>query len=145
MLGIDNWWEFSQHGIAFHWDGESVKTRRTPLHGQWGITRDDAGRLFYVPNSDTLRADLLPKQFLARNLLAPVGGAVNVLVGRDPTVWPLIAGGVNRGYQDGVLRDDGRSRSTPRRAGPRRTGRACSRSAGGTSSRANPRARWCAG
>ena len=37
--------------------------------GQWGLSQDDAGRLFYNYNSDLLRTDLLPAAAYARNPL----------------------------------------------------------------------------
>ncbi|QOJ00400.1 MAG: c-type cytochrome [Phycisphaeraceae bacterium] len=104
LRGIDNWVHFSQHHEEFAFDGERADARPTPAHGQWGMSMDDAGRLYYVPNSDTLRADLFPKHYAGRGS-AP---GLNELIGRDAAVWPLVpTPGVNRGYQPGTLRADG--------------------------------------
>jgi mono/diheme cytochrome c family protein len=112
LYGMDNWIEFSQHNIAFKFDGERAVTRAVPSHGQWGITMDDLGRLYYTPNSDALRVDAVPKWFAAR--WSANGGltGVNEGVMGEQTVWPARATpGVNRGYQVGVLREDGTLRS----------------------------------
>ena len=79
-----------------------------PLLGQWGITQDDFGRLFYNTNSDQLRGDLLPSRFAASLNRASRLEGVNVRIANDQTVWPIRATpGVNRGYKEGFLRQDG--------------------------------------
>lgn len=107
LRGLDNWVYFSQHPLRLKFDGKTLLTERTPEHGQWGITQDDAGRLYYAPNSDALRGDMYPKHYASRN--PSLGGAagVNETVCRDLTVWPTHPTAVNRGYQDKVLRKDG--------------------------------------
>ncbi|MBL8761774.1 MAG: hypothetical protein JNL50_10775 [Phycisphaerae bacterium] len=109
LRGLDNWIEFSQHDKAFRVREDSIDIRMVPHHGQWGISKDDLGRVFYVPNSDALRADLLPKHYFARNRQQSREGVIYELVQPDPTVWPIRQTiGVNRGYQPNILRADGR-------------------------------------
>lgn len=109
LRGLDNWIEFTQHDKAFRVRADAVDTRTVPLHGQWGISKDDLGRVFYVPNSDALRADLLPKHYFARNRQQSREGVIYELVQPDPTVWPIRPTiGVNRGYMANILRPDGR-------------------------------------
>lgn len=109
LRGLDNWIEFSQHDKAFRVRADAIDTRTVPLHGQWGISKDDLGRVFYVPNSDALRADLLPKHYFARNRQQSREGVIYELVQPDPTVWPIRPTiGVNRGYMANILRPDGR-------------------------------------
>lgn len=106
MMGLDGWIEFSQHNIAFRFDGENVETRSNPGHGQWGITMDDLGRVYYTPNSEALRVDALPKWYASRGRSGGLAG-VNELACQDQTVWPAHeTPGVNRGYQPDVLRKD---------------------------------------
>ncbi|MFO0835097.1 MAG: PVC-type heme-binding CxxCH protein [Phycisphaerales bacterium] len=109
LRGLDNWIEFSQHDKAFRVRADAIDTRPVPLHGQWGLSKDDLGRVFYVPNSDALRADFLPKHYFARNRQQSREGVIYELVQPDPTVWPIRPTvGVNRGYMKGILRPDGR-------------------------------------
>jgi mono/diheme cytochrome c family protein/glucose/arabinose dehydrogenase len=110
LVGLDNWIEFSQHSIAFRWilGTERIEIRSNPSHGQWGLAMDDLGRVYYTPNSEALRVDLLPKWFATRfggNALA----GVNEPVMDTQRVWPERPNpGVNRAYQPGTLADDGR-------------------------------------
>ncbi len=118
IYGIDNWWELSQHPVRVRFDGKSLTTQKTPTIGQWGITRDDAGRLYYTPNSNPLLMDLFPKQYAAR---AGGGSATGLgeLIGHDGTTWPAIpTPTVNRGYREGTLRADGTLISVTAACGP---------------------------
>ncbi len=118
MYGLDNWYHLSQHHLEVRFDGETLETRPTPGHGQWGITQDAFGRLYYVPNSDTLRGDLVPKHYAKRNPHQSRFEGLNIRVGQDLRTWPAHATGVNRGYRDGVLRDDGRLANVTAACGP---------------------------
>jgi glucose/arabinose dehydrogenase len=107
LYGLDNWIHLSQHGLSLRFDGESVRTRPTPVHGQWGIAQDDDGRLYYCPNSDVLRVDLLPKHYAARNPNQRGVRGMNHDVARDKSVHPArVTPGINRGYQGHMLRQD---------------------------------------
>jgi mono/diheme cytochrome c family protein/glucose/arabinose dehydrogenase len=76
--------------------------------GQWGLSQDDAGRLFYNNNSDLLRADLLPAAAYARNPLLRDALGINKQVIKDQSVYPSHpTPGVNRGYDAKTLRADG--------------------------------------
>lgn len=107
LRGIDNWIYFSQHALRLKFDGKTLITQRTPEHGQWGVTQDDAGRLYYAPNSDALRGDLYPKHYASRNPALGGAAGVNETICKDLTVWPTHPTAVNRGYQEKVLRKDG--------------------------------------
>lgn len=110
VYGIDNWWHLSQHHEEFSFNGERITSRRpTPVVGQWGLARDDVGRLYYTPNSDALLCDVFPKHYASRNphYTNPAGIGENIC--RDQRVWPSVSTpGVNRGYMEGVLRADKR-------------------------------------
>jgi mono/diheme cytochrome c family protein/glucose/arabinose dehydrogenase len=74
--------------------------------GQWGITQDDRGRLYFNYNEDWLRCDLVPGHH--GPAAARVGGLpqLNHRVVATRSVWPSrITPGVNRGYQPGRLVD----------------------------------------
>jgi mono/diheme cytochrome c family protein/glucose/arabinose dehydrogenase len=76
--------------------------------GQWGLSQDDAGRLFFNNNSDLLRADLLPAAAYARNPLLRDALGINNKVMKDQSVYPSHpTPGVNRGYDAKTLRADG--------------------------------------
>ena len=111
LWGRDNWIYNANHPVRYRWeDGEWLKSIAGPSSpGQWGISQDDYGRLFYNSNSDYLRADLVPRHYLVRNpnFKDPQGDYIQL--DRDQSTWPgRINPGVNRGYQKGTLRPDGR-------------------------------------
>jgi hypothetical protein len=108
LYGLDNWIHLSQHDAEYRFDGVTLRTRPTPGHGQWGITQDDQGRLYYAPNPEALRGDLYPKHYAARHPALADPPGINRLVSPDQTVWPAIpTPAVNRGYMENVLRPDG--------------------------------------
>lgn len=110
--GLDNWIHLSQHSLEFRFDAKNPSqtiTRPTPAHGQWGMAMDPVGRLFYTPNSEALRMDLVPKHYASRHPSHRSFPYMNTLVCEDQTVWPIHpTPGVNRGYMDGILREDKR-------------------------------------
>lgn len=110
--GLDNWIHLSQHSLELRFfgpPGYDAITRPTPAHGQWGLAMDRVGRMFYTPNSEALRMDLVPKHYGSRNPSQRGFPMMGVLVCADQTVWPIHpTPGVNRGYMDGILRPDKR-------------------------------------
>ena len=87
--------------------------RKTLSRGQWGASQDDGGRIYRNSNESVLHVDLVPTPYFARNAnLLRTRGSYESLRGEKNevnAVWPARATpGVNRGYQTGVLRPDGR-------------------------------------
>ena len=92
----------------------AFEVRKTLARGQWGASQDDAGRIYRNSNESVLHVDLGADAVLragiriwcgraaATNRCAATSNEVNM-------VWPVRpTPGVNRGYQAGVLRPDGR-------------------------------------
>lgn len=118
---LDNWVYSANHTTRYRWTGdpEVWTAEGTIFRGQWGLSQDDFGRLFYNSNSDQLRADFVPDRYLARNrhLRQPFG--VNVQVARDQRAWPIrVNPGVNRGYQPNTLTKEGRLNTFTGACGP---------------------------
>jgi len=108
MWGLDNWIYSANHTTRYRNVTGTWEKEPTAFRGQWGISQDDYGRIFHNSNSDPLRADLIPSQYLARNPYFRATAGVNMQVERDLSVWPIRPNpGVNRGYQKGQLRADG--------------------------------------
>ena len=107
------------HDISFVYDYRYRRGRieRLPvmIRGQFGISQDDWGRLFFSRNSDQLRCDLFAPRYNVRNTDATEFPWANVNVAQDQVVWPSHPNpAVNRGYRraelgqsNGGLRDDG--------------------------------------
>ena len=106
LWAMDNWIYSAQYSKRFRFDDGEWITDTTAVRGQWGLSQDDDGHLFYNSNSDQLRADILPSRYLWRNpnLRRPSGVAVKVAT--EQFVWPVrVNPGINRGYQTNMLRD----------------------------------------
>ncbi len=67
MHAIDNWM-YNAKSTARHKfvDGKLI-AEKTVFRGQWGVTQDDYGRLFYNYENSSLHADLLPAEYVLRN------------------------------------------------------------------------------
>jgi glucose/arabinose dehydrogenase/mono/diheme cytochrome c family protein len=119
MWALDNWIYNANHTQRFRYLGDGkFQTEHTISRGQWGMTQDDTGRLFYNSNSDPLRADLVPAAYFRRNpwLLQPAGATHRIVPANIP-VWPgRITTGVNRGYR--ILTDEGKINIVTAACGP---------------------------
>lgn len=88
------------------------EVQRTLSRGQWGITQDDAGRLYRNTNESVLHVDAIATRYFTRHpTLLRTRGSYESLAGPNREVnrvWPVRpTKGVNRGYQSGVLKPDG--------------------------------------
>ena len=105
LRGIDNWLYSANHNLRYRQEGKTWRSEATSARGQWGISQDDVGNLFYNSNSDPLRADLLPADQLARNPNLGPATMLNAAMDADRNVWSnRVNPGVNRGYKLGTLR-----------------------------------------
>jgi glucose/arabinose dehydrogenase/mono/diheme cytochrome c family protein len=118
MWGFDNWIYSANHTVRFRYQGDGKFTRATTItRGQWGISQDDTGRIYYNSNSDPLRVDLLPSAYLKRNAGFVAAGANVQLVPATLTVWPgRVTPGINRGYNS--LNNEGKMYSVSAACGP---------------------------
>ena len=110
LWAMDNWMHTSEVDVFLRLKNGKFEVRKTLSRGQWGATQDDAGRVYRNTNSAALFADIVPTFYFARNpnLLRTRGSYETLDPGDLNTTWPIRpTRGVNRGYQDGVLRPDG--------------------------------------
>ena len=106
LWGLDNWIYSSGYVRKFRWSNGRWDTAPMKFYGQWGLSQDDLGRLYYNYNSDHLRADLIPADYLRRNPHFPRLAGSNVKIASDQSVWPArISPGINRGYMPDMLRE----------------------------------------
>ena len=108
LWGLDNWIYNAddERRIRYLGDGK-FQFDPIPVLGQWGISKDDWGRLFFNTNSDYLRGSIVPPHYSARNPRSAVALA-DTQIAKDQTIYPAHATTVNRGYREGFLRPDGR-------------------------------------
>jgi mono/diheme cytochrome c family protein/glucose/arabinose dehydrogenase len=112
LWALDNWIYTSESDTFLRFDGGKFEVRRTLARGQWGASQDDGGRVFRNSNESALHADVVPTYYYSRNPALVRTRGSDEFLGRAPDdlneVWPAHpTRGVNRGYQTGILREDG--------------------------------------
>ena len=112
LWALDNNMYTSEIDIDLRLKNGKFEVRNTLSRGQWGVTQDDAGRIFRNTNESALHVDVVPAHYYTRhpNLLRTRGSyeSLNGPNGELNEVWPIRpTRGVNRGYQFGILRADG--------------------------------------
>jgi mono/diheme cytochrome c family protein len=110
MWGLDNWMHTSEVDTMLRLKNGKFEVRKTLARGQWGVTQDDAGRVYRNTNQAALFVDVVPTLYFTRNpsLLRTRGSYETLDTGDLNTTWPIRpTRGVNRGYQEGILRPDG--------------------------------------
>ncbi len=108
--GLDNWIYTSEHDWFLRLKNGKFEVERTLNRGQWGVGMDDAGRIYRNVNTEPLFVDLVPARYFMRNAnLVRTRGSYEPLIHPDDTaIWPVRpTRGVNRGYREELLRDDG--------------------------------------
>ena len=106
MLHIDNWIYNAKSNYRYQRKNGKWLKEPTTFRGQWGITKDNFGRLYYNNNSTQIMGDyVLPNTLINNPFFSPKVGIDNVLT-NNQRVYPLHATSVNRGYMDGILDKD---------------------------------------
>lgn len=105
---MDNWIYSANHSKRYRLREGKFVSEYSGRFGQWGLTQDDFGRVFFNSNSDFLRGNLLPEGLLRRNPNFASVASIGVQILKDQSVWPTHpTPGVNRGYDPKTLREDG--------------------------------------
>jgi mono/diheme cytochrome c family protein/glucose/arabinose dehydrogenase len=101
-----------QSDIQLRLKDGSFEVLRTLRRGEWGVTHDDAGRIYRNTNESALHVDFVQTAYYARNpnLLRTRGSYERLATGNEDLniVWPVRPNpGTNRAYQTGIDRPDG--------------------------------------
>lgn len=106
LRALDNWIYNAKSSKRYRKKGNHWLIEKTHFRGQWGISEDDLGRLYYNTNSDNLLGDYFSPGFGSNNShQRNVAGFVRNIVS-DNRVYPVRpTPGVNRGYMQGILDD----------------------------------------
>jgi len=88
LLHLRGAWLCANHDRAYAWRDGAWTTLRAAGGGQYGLTRDDAGRVYHNNNSDLLRGNLVDGLVLARNPHLDRGPLVDAAIARDG--WKII-------------------------------------------------------
>jgi mono/diheme cytochrome c family protein/glucose/arabinose dehydrogenase len=107
MWGLDNWIHNTRYDGRLRVGEGTLEHRSTEALGQWGISMDDAGRVYRNSNSDPLFVDLVPAHYFDRNPHLTRTSGRYQRGNEDVAVWPARpTPGVNRGYRAEEVRDD---------------------------------------
>ncbi len=99
LWALDNWIYFAEYAARFRWRGAGQFERSlSSMRGQYGLSQDDFGRLYYNYNSGHLQGDMWPSHYRLRNPhFARSGGRISPPV--NQAVWPIrVTPGTNRAY-----------------------------------------------
>lgn len=115
IWGRDNVIQTIAHDANFRYENGAWTEIPVPVRGQFGLTQDDFGRLYFTRNSDHLRGDLYSPHYGMRNPWVTNLPWFNFNVAEDQTIWPgHPTPSANRGYRRGIpgtvnggLRPDG--------------------------------------
>ena len=106
MMNIDNWIYNANYNFRYQLKNGKWLKEPTSYRGQWGITKDNFGRLYYNSNATQLKSDyVLPNKAIQNKYFKPII-AENQKIASD-RVFPIHQTSVNRGYQKGVLDEEG--------------------------------------
>ncbi|MCY4778220.1 c-type cytochrome [Sphingobacterium sp. UT-1RO-CII-1] len=119
LRGMDNWIYNANSDKRYKKLGDRWLTEKNHYRGQWGITQDDVGRLFYNNNSQNLLGDyFLPSLGSNNPDLLKIKGFNERIVDDNRTYPSRPTTGVNRGYMESVLDDSLRLASFTAACGP---------------------------
>lgn len=107
--GVDNKYYNVKSRLRYYFEDGQWKRDSTEFRGQWGLSHDDEGRLFYNYNWSQLHADLVPPNSLSRNKNHTPTTGIDHGLTTERRIYPIRSNlAVNRGYVPGVLDQDGR-------------------------------------
>lgn len=104
LRALDNWIYSAKSSKRYRKVDGKWLIERTHFRGQWGISQDDYGRLFYNNNSENLQGDYFSPGLGANNELQQrlAGFSENII--KNNRVYPIRqTPGVNRAYMEGIL------------------------------------------
>ena len=103
---LDNWIYNAKSGKRYRKIEGKWLIERTHFRGQWGITQDDQGRIFYNNNSENLQGDYFSPGLGASNENQQRLAGFSESIIKNNKVYPIRqTPGVNRAYLAGILDD----------------------------------------
>ncbi|QVY66917.1 c-type cytochrome [Polaribacter sp. Q13] len=106
MMHLDNWIYNAKSNFRYQKRGDKWIKERTFFRGQWGISKDNFGRLYYNNNSIQLKGDLVLPNTNSKNEFLDTKASLGKKLTPTQRVYPLHATSVNRGYIKGRLDKD---------------------------------------
>jgi len=100
MFGIDNWMYNAKSNARYKFlPGENTVVKEsTATRGQWGLTRDNFGRIYHNSNSTLLIGDRVLPNLVSGNSAAKVKVGINTRLGGNAVYPGRVTPGLNRAY-----------------------------------------------
>jgi mono/diheme cytochrome c family protein len=118
MTNIDNWIYSANSTSRYRMKDGKWLREPTTFRGQWGISKDNYGRLYYNYNEAQLAGDyVIPNAVISNPYFVPKESE-NKLLTDNQFVYPLHPTTVNRGYEKGILTGDSLLRRFTAACGP---------------------------
>lgn len=109
LRNTDNWYYNAKSRFRYRLSEGKWKRDSTEFRGQWGMSHDNEGRLYYNYNWSQLHADLVPPNYLSRNTNHTPTTGIDHGLTIDRKIYPIRPNpAVNRGYIPGTLDKEGR-------------------------------------
>ncbi len=106
MMNIDNWIYNANYNFRYQLKNGKWLKEPASERGQWGITKDNFGRLYFNNNATNLKGDyVLPNKIIRNKYYKPTISLNQRLASNR--VYPTHKTSVNRGYEKGVLDANG--------------------------------------
>lgn len=106
LRALDNWIYNAKSSKRYRKQGDQWLIDDTHFRGQWGVSQDNYGRLYYNDNSSNVQGDYFSPGFGASNKNQKgVAGFYERTVPNNRTYPIRPTPGVNRGYMPGTLDD----------------------------------------
>lgn len=106
---VDNHYYNAKSRFRYRLENGKWLRDSTEFRGQWGLSHNDEGNLYYNYNWSQLHADLVPPNYLGRNPHHTPTTGIDHGLTIDRRVYPIRPNpAVNRGYILGTLDDDGK-------------------------------------
>ncbi|MEP5339733.1 MAG: c-type cytochrome [Algibacter sp.] len=106
MMHIDNWIYNAKSNFRYQRKNKKWIKEPTSFRGQWGISKDNFGRLYYNTNSTQLIGDYVLPNTIIKNSFYKPKEALSSMLTANQNVFPLHPTAVNRGYAKGILNTD---------------------------------------
>jgi mono/diheme cytochrome c family protein len=119
LRNMDNWIYSAKSDKRYKKKGDQWLIEKTHFRGQWGISQDEWGRLFYNNNSENLLGDEFTPRLGAGNENQRKVTGFNKKIVLDNMVYPARpTPGINRGYAKDALDEKQRLKKFTAACGP---------------------------
>ncbi|MEM6316296.1 MAG: c-type cytochrome [Bacteroidota bacterium] len=111
LYNLDNWIYSAKSDRRYQYRDGQWHVEATYKKGQWGITSDDQGRLYYNDNSNPIYGDFVMSNQVNANPYFASKNLERQNLSKSRRFYPARPTLVNRGYVEGVYDEEGRPKA----------------------------------